>query len=97
MSALEMLLPQGLLNLRLPGPRDDLCRPNRPELSITHTPPSHVTLLGPMPASLARFSKFQEQRRLSLLLRASEAAMALTEISAIAPQLRRTKTAVNAR
>jgi hypothetical protein len=50
-----------------------------------------------MPASLARFSKFQEQRRLSLLLRASEAAMALTEISAIAPQLRRTKTAVNAR
>jgi hypothetical protein len=33
-----------------------------------------------MPASLARFSKFQEQRRLSLLLRASEAAMALTEI-----------------
>jgi hypothetical protein len=44
-----------------------------------------VTLLGPMPASQARSNKFQRPRRLSLLLRASEAAIAHTEISTNAP------------
>jgi hypothetical protein len=48
---------------------DNLRRRSRAARSVTHTPPSHVTLLGPMPASPARSNKFQGQRRLSLFLR----------------------------
>jgi hypothetical protein len=56
-----------------------LCR--RAALSVTHTPPSHVLLLGPMLASPARSNRFQEQGALFLLPRISEDAIAHTEIS----------------
>ena len=32
-------------------------------LTATHAPPSHVTLLGPMPASMVRSNKFRRHRR----------------------------------
>jgi hypothetical protein len=64
-------------SLRSPGPREDLrrCR-SRDALTATHAPPSHVTLLGPMPAFMVVLINFGYRRRLSRLHRMNEAAIA---------------------
>jgi len=64
-------------SLRSPGPREDLrrCR-SRDALTATHAPPSHVTLLGPMPAFMVVLINFGYRRRLSRLRRMNEAAIA---------------------